>query len=71
MKFFRFLSHALPLTLGVMFTLISLSFLVEFLDRGLDFEEEFFAFVFWFVIGFPLLLSGTNRIAKWYEQGDA
>lgn len=55
MRFFRFLSHVLPLTFGIMLTLVGLTFLVEFLDSGLRFNEEFFAFVVWFVLGFPVI----------------
>ena len=63
-EYFRFFAKALPLTIGVALTLTGLCFLVDFYDRGLYFTyEEFWAFCFYFVIGFPTLFWGVNHLA--------
>ena len=63
-SFIKYFFNALPLTLGMILTLLALSFLVKFYDYGLDFEEpEFWIFGGLFILGFPLLIWGTNRLA--------
>ena len=62
-EYFQFFVKALPLTIGVALTLTALCFMVEFYSRGIDFEdEEFWAFCFFFVVGFPTLLWGVNHL---------
>ena len=63
--YFNFFVKVLPFTAGIIFTLISLSFLVEFIGRGLDFDDEaFFVFIVFAVIGIPTLLFGLNKASS-------
>ena len=62
--FYEFLVRCLPLTIGMAMVLIGMCFLVDFYDNRLDFEEEFFAFVFWFAVGMPLMLFGIDKLSK-------
>lgn len=62
-EFIRYWIRALPFTAGMALSLIALCFLVEFYDRGLDFEDgEIWAFVFFFAIGYPMLLFGIQKL---------
>jgi len=63
--FFRYILRSLPLTVGIILSIIALCFLVQFYDRGLDFEaEEFWAFSIFFIIGFPLLVWGIDYLSR-------
>ena len=64
-SFFRFWLKAIPFTIGMALSLIALCFLVEFYDRGLDFDEEYlWLFAAFFLTGFPTLIYGMNRLAE-------
>ena len=64
MGYFKFLKKSLPITIGMILTLIALCCLVEFYDQGLYFEGDYFIyFVTFFFIGFPLLMFGINKMA--------
>ena len=64
-KHIKFFLAALPLTVGVTLTLIGLCFLVEFFDRGLRLDkEDFWTFVAFFSIGFPVMLFGANYLSE-------
>ena len=60
-----FLIKTLPFALGVVLVLTSLAFLVEFTDQRLHIgdleDEEFWAFVFFAMIGVPTLLYGIKK----------
>lgn len=60
---FFFFIKTLPFTLGVVLILTSLAFLVQVLDY-VDFDENFFAFVFFAIIGIPTLLYGINKASN-------
>lgn len=64
--YFHFFKRTLPITLGMIFTLISLCFLVKFYDYGFHFEDdvEYVYFIIFFIIGFPMLMFGINKEAK-------
>jgi hypothetical protein len=53
-----FFVKTLPFTLGVIFVLTSLAFLVELES------EDFWAFVFFAIIGIPMLLYGINKVSN-------
>ncbi|NVK55883.1 MAG: hypothetical protein HWE26_09720 [Alteromonadaceae bacterium] len=56
---------ALPFTLGVALSLISFCFLIQFYDRGLYFDEEYiWFFMIFFLIGFPTLIHGIDKLSK-------
>lgn len=63
-----FFIKVIPFTIGVILTLTSLAFLVEFTDQRLNFgdlgNEEFWSFVFFAIIGIPILLFGINKASK-------
>ena len=61
---YRFWVRCLPFTIGIGFVLIAMCFLVDFYDNRLQFEEEFWAFVFFFVLGMPLMLFGIDKLSK-------
>ena len=64
-EFFRFFVTAIPFTVGMLLSLIALCFLVEFYDRGLDFDNgEFWVFVIFFVVGFPSMIFGINKLSE-------
>ena len=64
-EFFRFFVTAIPFTVGMLLSLIALCFLVEFYDRGLDFDNvEFRVFVIFFVVGFPSMIFGINKLSE-------
>ncbi|MBW2165937.1 MAG: hypothetical protein JRG74_07520 [Deltaproteobacteria bacterium] len=64
-EFFRFFVTAIPFTVGMLLSLIALCFLLKFYDRGLDFDnEEFWGFVIFFVVGFPSMIFGINKLSK-------
>lgn len=53
-----------PFTIGVILILTSLAFLADFTDH-LDFgDEAFWGFVFFAVIGIPILLFGIDRASN-------
>ncbi len=50
--------------IGTALTLTSLCFLVEFYNKGLHLDnDEFWAFAFFFAVGFPLLSWGINHLS--------
>jgi hypothetical protein len=66
-NYIKFTVKSLPLVFGLILTLISLAFLVEFAtDIYVEkFQEtEFTFFVVFAVIGFPTLLYGINYLAN-------
>ena len=67
-SFLTFFIKLLPFTVGVVLTLTSLAYLADFTDQSLDFgdlvDEEFLAFVFFAVIGVPMLLFGINKASN-------
>jgi hypothetical protein len=67
--YFIFFKRTLPITLGMIFTLIALCFLVKFYDYGFHFKDdlEYVYFIIFFLIGFPMLMFGINKEAK-YES---
>lgn len=61
---FKTFIKSIPYTLGMVFTLLSLCFLVEFISGGLDLkDEEFWIFLILFVIGIPLILVGIETLS--------
>ena len=64
----RFFLKSFPLTIGVILTLLALSFLVQFVENGAylsDIEDEdIWAFIFFAVVGVPTLLFGVNKLAE-------
>jgi len=67
-SFLSFFIKVLPFTFGVILILTSLAFLVDFTGQSLDFgdleDEEFWSFVFFAIIGIPILLFGINKASK-------
>ena len=62
MTFIKFFVRSVPLLVGMILTLISLTYLVSFVNYGQEYDEPYFwIFVILFVLGFPLLLWGTNK----------
>jgi hypothetical protein len=55
---FFFFIKTLPFALGVVLVLTSLAFLVDFEN------EDFWAFVFFAIIGIPTLLYGINKASN-------
>lgn len=65
--FFLFCLHSLPMVIGIILSLTSLAFLVEFTSNpSLDYlmDEEFLGFLLFALIGFPLMFFGINRLDK-------
>lgn len=63
--FISFFLKTIPLSVGIILSLTALYFLVEFFDRGLDFEDsEFWSFLALFLVGFPLLLWGVQSLSE-------
>lgn len=63
--FFRFFVSAIPFTVGMLLSLIGLCFLVEFYDEGLYFGGGGFrSFVIFFLVGFPSVIFGVNKLSK-------
>jgi hypothetical protein len=66
--FFTFFVRVLPFTVGVILILTSLAFLADFTNQSLDFgdleNEEFWAFVFFSMLGIPTLLFGINKASN-------
>ena len=60
-EFFSLFIKTLPFTIGIILTLISLTFLIEFSDFE---DEEFWSFVFFAAIGIPTLLYGINKASN-------
>ena len=60
----RYWVRSLPFTIGVAAILIAMCFLVSFYQRGLDFEEEFWTFVVFSLVGMPLMLFGIEKLSK-------
>ena len=66
-EFFRFFVTAIPFTVGMLLTLIALCCLIEFYDRGLDLHRGrtvFWVFVIFFVVGFPSMIFGINKLSE-------
>ena len=64
--YLKFFKRTLPITFGMIFTLLALCFLVKFYSYGLDFEDdiEYVYFIVLFIIGFPMLVFGIDNEAK-------
>lgn len=55
----------MPFTIGMALSLVSLCFLVQFYDDGLDFDAEYiWLFVAFFLTGFPTLVHGIRELSK-------
>lgn len=65
-EYFNSFKRTLPITFGMIFTLIALCFLVKFYDYGFHFENdlEYVYFIIFFLIGFPTLMFGINKEAS-------
>lgn len=66
-KFFRFFVTAIPFTVGMLLSLIALCFLLKFYVRGCDFDSrsgEFWGFLIFFVVGFPSMIFGINKLSE-------
>jgi hypothetical protein len=62
-SFFKFWLKAIPFTLGMALSIISLCFLIKFYDYGLNFEDQnIWFFCIFFFIGFPTLTYGINKL---------
>jgi hypothetical protein len=66
-NFARRCIRSLLMVVGIILSLTSLAFLVEFaanpsLDNLLD--EEYVVFILFALIGFPLMFFGINRLAE-------
>lgn len=58
----RMFFRALPLSAGIVLTLISF---VLFIDRGVDVErQEFWGFVFFAMLGIPIIFAGLNLLCS-------
>ena len=65
MSFIKFYFKAIPLAIGMILTLVSLTFLASFFNYGQDFDEpDFWIFLATFMVGFPVLLWGTNKLSS-------
>ena len=65
-EYINFFIRALPLTIGVFLSLTGLCFLTGFYDSGLDFSQgDFWLFSIFFIIGFPLLIFGVDRLSNY------
>lgn len=66
-EFIGFFVRALPFVIGLISTLTSLSFLINFADGAsisrIFEDSEFSLFVTFAVVGFPLTLFGINRLS--------
>jgi len=64
--YLKFLVIAIPFTIGMIFSLLGLCFLVQFYAWGLDFDdaEPFWFFVLFFFIGFPTMVFGIKTIGS-------
>lgn len=64
-EYFSFFIRTLPITMGMIFTLIALCFLVKFYDYGFHFEDdiEYIYFIMFFLTGFLMLMFGINKAA--------
>lgn len=63
-EFFRFFLKALPMAIGLILCLTSLTYLVEFSVSGYHAEENFLAFAFIAVVGIPTLLYGIRKLSS-------
>ena len=55
----------MPFTIGMALSLVSLCFLVQFYDDGLDFDGEYiWLFIVFFLTGFPTLIYGINKLSN-------
>ena len=62
---FKYWLRCLPFTIGIGMVLVAMCFLVEFYDNRLKLDdEEFWTFVFFFVLGMPLTLFGIERLSQ-------
>ena len=65
--YIKIIFSAFPLMIGIIMTLISLCYLVQFFEYGLDFEDsvdQFIAFLILFLFGFPSILFGITKLTK-------
>ncbi|BCO31169.1 hypothetical protein TspCOW1_12720 [Thiohalobacter sp. COW1] len=63
----NFYVKALPITLGLIFSLTALSFLIDFTDsaRLSDIgEEDFLTFLILAIVGIPTLLFGIKKLSS-------
>lgn len=65
-EFFTFFKRTLPITVGMIFILIALCFLVKFYDHGFHFEDDagYLYFIVFFLVGFPMLMFGIDKNAS-------
>ena len=63
-EFFRFFVTAIPFTVGMLLSLIALCFLLKFYDGGLHNSNAFWGFVIFFVVGFPSMIFGINKLSE-------
>ena len=66
-EFFRFFVTAIPFTVGMLLSLIALCFLLKFYDSGFELHRhgnEFWCFVIFFVVGFPSMIFGINKLSE-------
>ena len=66
--FMRFFIKSLPLSIGMILTLLALSFLVKFVENGAYLSDidnrDMWAFIFFAIAGLPTLLIGVNYLAE-------
>jgi len=64
MNFITFFLRSLPFTAGMALSLLSLCYLVDFYNIGLDFNEtSIWQFAACFMTGFPTLLYGITLLS--------
>jgi|GEM_PF-1287515 len=61
--FFKFFGQALPLALGLVFSLLSVAFTVN-VTHGSSGEDEIIGALFFGIIGYPLLIAGALSLIK-------
>ena len=63
--FYKFWVRSLTFTIGIGLVLTAMCFLVDFYDNRLQLDDgEYWAFVFFFVLGMPLMLFGIDKLSK-------
>ena len=67
-SFAHFFLKSIPFAVGLILTLFALSFLVQFVEQGAYLSEwdneDVWGFVFFALIGVPVLLFGINKLAE-------